>query len=174
MSNDEVTAKATAKAELFGIGAGVEVSRKWTTSAADDSSGWGMFKRAFVGAPPAMATEEPGREKDLIDSLKLRAKYFAKPKVIEAYQVDTYWSRLEQQPQVTAIASGKGGVGKSTIALGLAEAFSQNENVLLVDFDLHNRGLTSKYRGLRGEAASSVLSELTRFREFSAHREHRR
>ena len=45
--------------------------------------------------------------------------------------------------RIIAVVSGKGGVGKSVIALGLLEDFSRDEKALLVDFDLHNRGLTS-------------------------------
>ena len=40
------------------------------------------------------------------------------------------------------VASAKGGVGKSTTALGLAAAFAErNERVLLVDFDITSRSL---------------------------------
>ena len=45
--------------------------------------------------------------------------------------------------ELWVVASGKGGVGKTTIALGLLEALSREGPVVLADFDLHNRGLTS-------------------------------
>lgn len=41
------------------------------------------------------------------------------------------------------IASGKGGVGKSLFSLGLLEYLSIRSPTALVDFDLHNRGITS-------------------------------
>ena len=48
-----------------------------------------------------------------------------------------------RSPELWVVSSGKGGVGKSLLSLGLAEYLSKREPVLLVDFDLHNRGLTS-------------------------------
>ena len=45
--------------------------------------------------------------------------------------------------ELIVISSGKGGVGKSLLALGIVEHLSKRGNVLLVDFDLQNRGLTS-------------------------------
>src|SRR5262249_41360269 len=45
--------------------------------------------------------------------------------------------------ELWVVASGKGGVGKSLISLGLVEDLSRNGKVLLLDFDLHNCGLTS-------------------------------
>src|SRR5262245_17635390 len=45
--------------------------------------------------------------------------------------------------EVWVIASGKGGVGKSLVALGVTEYVARREPLLLCDFDLHNRGLTS-------------------------------
>ena len=40
--------------------------------------------------------------------------------------------------------------------------YSVSENALVVDFDLHNRGLTSKYGALNHDAAT-VLGEMRRF-----------
>ena len=51
--------------------------------------------------------------------------------------------RRIRRPELWVVASGKGGVGKSLLSLGMAESLSQRGPVLLVDFDLHNRGLTS-------------------------------
>ena len=51
--------------------------------------------------------------------------------------------RRIRSPELWVVASGKGGVGKSLLSLGLTEVLSQRGGVLLVDFDLHNRGLTS-------------------------------
>lgn len=51
--------------------------------------------------------------------------------------------RAIRRPELWVVASGKGGVGKSLLSLGITESVSQTGPVLLVDFDLHNRGLTS-------------------------------
>lgn len=48
----------------------------------------------------------------------------------------------ENKPLVISIVSGKGGVGKTRIAMTLAKILSNNLNVLLIDFDIHNQGLT--------------------------------
>lgn len=76
---------------------------------------------------------------------------------------------FEEGARLVVVASGKGGVGKSTLSLGLTEAFSRDDRVLLVDFDLHNRGLTSLLFSQRidGQAERSevrnVLREMERF-----------
>jgi cellulose biosynthesis protein BcsQ len=49
----------------------------------------------------------------------------------------------EDPVRFIVLASGKGGVGKSTLGLGLLEFYCATGNTLLVDFDLPNRGLTS-------------------------------
>jgi MinD-like ATPase involved in chromosome partitioning or flagellar assembly len=66
---------------------------------------------------------------------------------------------VNQGAQVIAVVSGKGGVGKSTIALGLWEYFTNEGPTLLVDFDMHNRGLTSLLRAkeARGESMLSLM-----------------
>jgi len=46
------------------------------------------------------------------------------------------------KPIVISIVSGKGGVGKTRISLSLAMFLSKSLKVLLIDFDLHNQGLT--------------------------------
>jgi len=164
--NAKITGKAYAKAEVLGIGAGIEISKQIEIQPGDDNSAVAVIKRLVFGDKPRQKQNSSEREKELLDSITERSQLFTKPQVLDAYQVDSYWASLDEQPRVTAIVSGKGGVGKSTIALGLAEAYSRTENVLLVDFDLHNRGLTSKYRGLR-LGQSSVLSELSRFRSLT-------
>lgn len=66
--------------------------------------------------------------------------HFAQQVRLSAVQDD----QLNQETKMIVVASGKGGVGKSTLSLALAEAFMyDNKHVLLVDFDLPNRGLTS-------------------------------
>ena len=51
--------------------------------------------------------------------------------------------RAIRRPELLVVASGKGGVGKSLLSLGITESICQRGPVLRVDFDLHNRGLTS-------------------------------
>lgn len=46
------------------------------------------------------------------------------------------------KPLVVSVASGKGGVGKTRISLGLGCEFSHRFKTLLVDLDFFNRGLT--------------------------------
>jgi cellulose biosynthesis protein BcsQ len=82
----------------------------------------------------------------------------------------SYWKDLETQAEIVAVVSSKGGVGKSSISLGLLEYYSQRGQVLLVDFDLHNRGLTSKLlpklleKRQHGEPPySTLLEQLQRF-----------
>jgi cellulose biosynthesis protein BcsQ len=100
-------------------------------------------------------------DKELVKEIVARARTYPRPDVSK-FAVGSYWRELEQQPQVTAVISGKGGVGKTSIALGLAELYSASEDVLIVDFDLHNRGLTSKYGPLSRDSAT-VLGEMRRF-----------
>jgi cellulose biosynthesis protein BcsQ len=45
-------------------------------------------------------------------------------------------------PVVISVVSGKGGVGKSRLSIALASILSKKYKVLLIDFDLHNQGLT--------------------------------
>ena len=100
-------------------------------------------------------------DKELVREIVARAREYPRPDVSK-FAVGSYWRKLQQQPPVTAVISGKGGVGKTSIALGLAEQYSINDTVLIVDFDLHNRGLTSKYGPLSRDSAT-VLSEMRRF-----------
>jgi cellulose biosynthesis protein BcsQ len=50
---------------------------------------------------------------------------------------------MTSEPLTVAILSGKGGVGKTTIALNLAKQLSRRGPVWLIDIDLFNRGATS-------------------------------
>lgn len=50
---------------------------------------------------------------------------------------------MSRESFTVAVLSGKGGVGKTTIALNLARALSRRGPVWLVDIDLFNRGATS-------------------------------
>jgi cellulose biosynthesis protein BcsQ len=86
---------------------------------------------------------------------------------------DPNWKQIDGIAKVYAVVSGKGGVGKTTIALGMMEELSRGMGgVLLVDFDLHNRGLTSKLRSNRyvkcshaEEAQDTVFQLAIRFHE---------
>lgn len=113
--------------------------------------------------PPTAENDNAALDEGLVDDLLQRAGEYQKINVSK-FEVSGYWRNLQQQPTVTAVVSGKGGVGKTSIALGLCELYSIEENVLLIDFDLHNRGLTSKY-GLMNIETSTVLSEMRRFTE---------
>jgi cellulose biosynthesis protein BcsQ len=56
------------------------------------------------------------------------------------------------ETKLLAITSGKGGVGKTTLAIGMAEVLASSKcSVLLADFDFLNRGL-SELIGDRGES----------------------
>ncbi|MCK4798251.1 MAG: ParA family protein [Spirochaetes bacterium] len=55
-----------------------------------------------------------------------------------------------QKPLVISVVSGKGGVGKTRISTTLAKILSKNLKVLLIDFDLHNQGMTSLFYGNKG------------------------
>lgn len=70
--------------------------------------------------------------------------------------------------ELWVVASGKGGVGKSLISLGLAEDLSRRKGVLLLDFDLHNCGLTSLLRLKSDNEAISSYSLLDEFRKMLA------
>src|SRR5947208_51725 len=132
----KTTIETSLKAEVFGIGGGVKVSRDYIGDSPANLPFGALIRKFFAGETVQQAVPDL-RESDLVASLEERAKNFVIPNV-EQYRVDSYWTSLELQPAITSIVSGKGGVGKSTIALGLTEAFSREENVLLIDFDLHN------------------------------------
>ncbi len=67
--------------------------------------------------------------------------------------------------ELWVVASGKGGVGKSLISLGLVEDLSRNGPVLLLDFDLHNCGLTSLLDLRDSGSPNSAYSLLDDFRK---------
>jgi cellulose biosynthesis protein BcsQ len=48
-----------------------------------------------------------------------------------------------KKPIIISIVSGKGGCGKTRIAITLAQVLSQTSKVLLIDLDLYNQGLTT-------------------------------
>lgn len=75
----------------------------------------------------------------------------------------------QQGPRLVCVVSGKGGVGKSVVSLGLLERSSCESDTLLVDFDLHNRGLTSLLQGhaLNGADEHHSLTLLEEFLDCS-------
>lgn len=83
---------------------------------------------------------------------------------VESYSIKKYWRSAQEQSLITSIVSGKGGVGKSLLALGLAAYHSDESKAILVDFDLHNRGLSSKLRSRITPSTTTVFALLERFR----------
>ncbi|MFC5457236.1 ParA family protein [Prosthecobacter fluviatilis] len=69
--------------------------------------------------------------------------------------------------KIIVLASGKGGVGKSSIALGLLEYFSAKGHTVLLDFDMPNRGLTSLFghrlKSPEHKGTTTVLKQLEHF-----------
>lgn len=72
----------------------------------------------------------------------------------------------EQRKRIIAVVSGKGGVGKSTLSLGLAEYFSTYTGVCLIDLDMPNRGLTSLLDD-GSDQGKALAQGTTLFEEFS-------
>ncbi len=70
--------------------------------------------------------------------------------------------------ELIVISSGKGGVGKSLLSLGMAEHLSRRGRTLLVDFDLQNRGLTSLLNKGEADDGPSVFGLLDEFRKMLA------
>src|SRR5436305_568278 len=66
----------------------------------------------------------------------------------------------DQSSLIIAIASGKGGVGKTALAANLAFAFSEMADTLLIDLDLHNQGATSLLTGFSDPAGLDLASAL--------------
>ncbi len=52
---------------------------------------------------------------------------------------------MKHETRILATVSGKGGVGKSIISANVARIISYNKNVLLVDLDFPNQGLTGPF-----------------------------
>jgi cellulose biosynthesis protein BcsQ len=67
--------------------------------------------------------------------------------------------------ELWVVLSSKGGVGKSMLSLGLTELLSKEGNVLLVDFDIQNKGLTSLLNKTF-EYDGSVFSLATEFEKY--------
>ena len=66
------------------------------------------------------------------------------------------------RPLVISIASGKGGVGKTTVALALAyELGTAQNNVVILDFDFYNRGMLELARTYGQVTQSSLHFEPT-------------
>ena len=52
-------------------------------------------------------------------------------------------------PLILAVASGKGGVGKTMLTVACAYEFSLGGATLVIDLDFFNRGLSGLFRGRR-------------------------
>jgi len=70
-------------------------------------------------------------------------------------------------PKIIAVVSGKGGVGKTMLAVAIANEVSASNKTLMIDFDFFNRGLTGLFastvaRGKKiGVDAPSLFSQST-------------
>jgi uncharacterized protein YjbI with pentapeptide repeats/MinD-like ATPase involved in chromosome partitioning or flagellar assembly len=61
--------------------------------------------------------------------------------------------------KVLAVTSGKGGVGKTTLALNIARQLSlHGQRTLIVDFDIHNKGTTGLFLDKVGPSSPSIIS----------------
>ncbi|MBX9606353.1 MAG: ParA family protein [Gammaproteobacteria bacterium] len=152
MSRVETEISAEISLNVPPIGIGASIRRKYTT----ESEGFLSFP-AWIGRFRVNPADQ-----QIMDDVARRARDYGQTVDVSQYRIDSYWLNVSEQPKITAIVSGKGGVGKSSLALGLAEFYSITENVLVVDFDLHNRGLTSKY-GQLSKSSTTILAEMRRF-----------
>ncbi len=116
-----------------------------------DMSKWMMQKFSF---------RRTGRRRNAQTTHQYRV-----PKGIESSVGSLSNLRAIRVPELWVVSSGKGGVGKSLLSLGLAERLTQKEPVLLVDFDLHNRGLTSLLDARVAGSSSTTFGLLGHFRE---------
>lgn len=99
-----------------------------------------------------------------------RGKYVVRPEV-ESSVSSLSQLRNVRYPELWVVSSGKGGVGKSFLSLGLAEYLSMRRPVLLVDFDLHNRGLTSLLKLNASGTESTAFNFLGEFRDMLQERD---
>ena len=60
-------------------------------------------------------------------------------------------------PLLLAVVSGKGGVGKTMLAVAIANEMAQGRRTLLVDLDFFNRGLTGLFASLVGRSPQRTL-----------------
>jgi cellulose biosynthesis protein BcsQ len=85
---------------------------------------------------------------------------------LQDFQINSLpWKVYDERAIVISIVSGKGGVGKSTVALALANKLAKTRDVLIVDFDLHNRGLTSRYKPGIAKGDDSLMNWISRYLE---------
>jgi hypothetical protein len=114
--------------------------------------------------------EEEGKRatQELIDRVKAAqipsdqewAEFFRQ----EVAQTEAVAKEIALGSRMIVVASGRGGVGKSTLSLSLMEYYSRDGRVLLVDFDMPNRGLTSLLsKHLKGIQTTYTLDEMERF-----------
>lgn len=120
------------------------------------------------------AAETALRARETLEAITAKCKFAPELKDIH-WKDDVFinqikWTdALAQSVKIGArlivVASGKGGVGKSTLSLGLLEVLSRYNKTLLVDFDMHNRGLTSLLHEGDAKKRTNILAEMERFHE---------
>jgi cellulose biosynthesis protein BcsQ len=60
--------------------------------------------------------------------------------------------------QIISIVSGKGGVGKTMLAVAIANELSRSKRTLLLDLDLFNRGLTGLFASLKPKCRQTEIA----------------
>lgn len=107
------------------------------------------------------------QEKPLPDVAKLHERLRQRlSSFVNAYGALPARAQDTSRKKILAVVSGKGGVGKSTLTLGLTEYFATFTGVTLIDLDMPNRGLTSLLEDSGPQADGRTLfGEFTTFYE---------
>jgi ATP-binding protein involved in chromosome partitioning len=118
----------------------------------------GPVVRIVLGFPVGGYAEELGRALDATiaaDGVELRPRYEISAR-IPAFIADPRQRPLPQVGNVIAVASGKGGVGKSTVAVNFALALAaQGARVGLLDADVYGPSLP-RMMGLQGQRPTTT------------------
>jgi len=61
-------------------------------------------------------------------------------------------------PKIIAIVSGKGGVGKTMLAVAMANELARSRRTLLLDLDFFNRGLTGLFASLKPRSTQTEVA----------------